>query len=72
LEGIGKNTHIQKIGSLNDSPQNMLKEFESKIEAIYKTNTAHINKETADTVKSVKNFKTTLKNGLRAITIERK
>jgi len=28
----------------------MFKEFESKIETIYKTNTARINKETADTV----------------------
>jgi hypothetical protein len=30
--------------------QNMLKKFESKIETIYTTNTARINKETADTV----------------------
>jgi len=42
--------YLQKIGNLNYSTQNMLKKFESKIETIYKTNTARINKETADTV----------------------
>jgi hypothetical protein len=44
----------------------MLKEFENKIEAIYKTNTARINKETTDTVRKCEELQDNSKKWLKS------